>query len=139
MSTDTIDPAVAALHADHPAAAALGIELHEAHDGRAVCEMTLRPDMLNFFQTGHGGLIFTLADTTAGYACQSRGGRTVAQSGSIDFTAPARTGALLTATAHEHTRAGRNGYYDVTIADGEGTTIAIARFTAIWLSKPPKS
>ena len=139
MNEGGIDPGVAALHAGHPAADLLGIELVEAGDGRAVCTMVVRPEMLNFFSIGHGGIVFTLADTTAGYACQSRGGKTVALSGNISFTAPARAGALLTARAQESARPGRTGIYDVTVTDDEGRVVALVRATSFWTSKPPPS
>ena len=139
MAISGIDPGVAALHAGHPAADLLGIDLVEAGDGRAVCTMIVRPEMLNFFAGGHGGIIYALADTVAAYACQSRGGRTVAQSATISFTAPARDDALLTATAVECARAGRNGFYDVTITDDKGKTVALVRATSLWTSKPPPS
>lgn len=137
MAEGAIDARVAALHADHRCAHLLGIELLEAGGGRAVVAMRLEPRMLNFFGTGNGGIIFTLADTAAAYACQSRGGRTVAQSANITFTAPAQEGSLLSATAIEQNRSGRTGIYDVTVRDEEGVAIALARYTSLWTSKPP--
>jgi Enoyl-CoA hydratase/isomerase len=46
------------------AAQALGITVEAIGPGSAVCRMGVRADMLNGHATCHGGLIFTLADTS---------------------------------------------------------------------------
>jgi acyl-CoA thioesterase len=43
----------------------------------------------------------------------------VAAGADISFIAPVREGDILTATAVERTRYGRNGIYDVTVRRGE--------------------
>src|SRR5882724_3623569 len=97
---------------------ALGIELVEAIQGRAVARMTIRADMVNGHAIAHGGLIFTLADTAFACACNSYGPATVAAAAEIVFVAPARAGDVLTAEAVVRTRFGRAGVYDVTVRRG---------------------
>ncbi|MEU3985355.1 hydroxyphenylacetyl-CoA thioesterase PaaI [Streptomyces sp. NPDC026672] len=97
----------------------LGIELLEAGDGSAVVRMTVTAAMVNGHGIAHGGFVFTLADTAFACACNSRGPVTVAAGADITFTAPAREGDVLTAIAHERTRYGRSGIYDVTVLRGE--------------------
>jgi len=46
----------------------MGIEEVEAHDGRAVLEMTAAEHMANYSGNLHGGLISTLADSAMGRA-----------------------------------------------------------------------
>ncbi|MEU1533996.1 hydroxyphenylacetyl-CoA thioesterase PaaI [Streptomyces fagopyri] len=105
------------------ASRALGMELLEAAGGSAVVRMTVTADMVNGHGIAHGGYVFTLADTAFACACNSYGPVTVASGADISFTAPAKEGDVLTATAHERTRYGRSGIYDVTVLRGE-TVIA---------------
>ncbi len=104
-----------AMMARDVASRALGIELIEAGEGRAVTRMTVHEDMLNGHGLAHGGLIFALADTAFGCACNSFGPVTVGSSADIVFIAPARAGDVLQADAVLRTRFGRSGLYDVTV------------------------
>ncbi|NIH87764.1 acyl-CoA thioesterase [Amycolatopsis granulosa] len=107
--------AAQAMFADDVASRALGIELVEAQDGRAVARMTVTEQMVNGHAIAHGGYLFLLADTTFACACNSHGPATVAAGAEISFVASARLGDRLVATAEERTRYGRNGIYDVTV------------------------
>jgi len=105
----------------------LGIVLEEIAPGRARMTMRVRPEMVNTHGVCHGGLIFTLADTAFGYACNSHNLNTVAAGASIEFIAPARLGDALTAVAQERALTGRTGVYDVEVTDGQGRRIALFR------------
>ncbi|MFT4082869.1 MAG: hydroxyphenylacetyl-CoA thioesterase PaaI [Nocardioides sp.] len=103
----------------------LGIELREVGPGLAVAAMTVRADMLNGWQSVHGGLIASLADTAFAVACNSRGQVTVASGFDVDFIEPARLGDVLVATATETALRGRSGIYDIRVTrESDGTTIA---------------
>ncbi len=109
-----------AMMARDVASQAMGIELIEVGDGRAVTRMVVRDDMVNGHALAHGGLIFALADTAFGCACNSFGPMTVGASADIVFVAPAGAGDVLEAEAVLRTRFGRSGLYDVTVRrDGE--------------------
>jgi acyl-CoA thioesterase len=113
-------PSVQAMMTKDEASRALGIDLVDQGEGRAVTQMTVRADMVNGHAIAHGGLIFTLADTAFACACNSYGPATVAASADIVFVAPARAGDVLIAEAVVRTRFGRSGLYDVTVRrDGE--------------------
>jgi acyl-CoA thioesterase len=89
-------------------------------EGRAVTRMVVREDMMNGHALAHGGLIFALADTAFGCACNSFGPMTVGASADIVFIAPAGVGDVLEAEAVMRTRFGRSGLYDVTVRrDGD--------------------
>ena len=98
---------------------ALGIAVDEVGPGRATVRMTLREDMVNGHDLGHGGLTFTVADSAFSFACNSYNRRTVAAGAEIRFLAPTRRGDVLVAAATERERAGRDGVYDVTVTVGE--------------------
>ncbi|WP_370940550.1 hydroxyphenylacetyl-CoA thioesterase PaaI [Amycolatopsis sp. cg13] len=97
------------------ASRALGIELVEAADGRAVATMKVTETMVNGHDIAHGGYVFLLADTTFALACNTYGPVTVAAGAEISFVAAGKLGDHLVATAAERTRYGRNGIYDVTV------------------------
>jgi acyl-CoA thioesterase len=97
----------------------LGIELVEYGPGWARTRMTIRGDMVNGHDIGHGGMIFSLADTAFACACNSWGPVTVAAECDILFVAPARRGDVLTAEARMRSRFGRGGLYDVTVQAGD--------------------
>jgi phenylacetic acid degradation protein PaaD len=115
---------VEALLAEDNASRGLDMELLDSGPGFARVAMLVRENMTNGHGTCHGGLIFTLADSAFGYACNSHGQRTVAQHCSVTFVTPARVGMRLIAEAQERHRGERSGIYDVTVRTDDGTVIA---------------
>ncbi|KUZ74268.1 hydroxyphenylacetyl-CoA thioesterase PaaI [Burkholderia ubonensis] len=106
---------------------ALGMELAEVRPGYARMRMPVRADFLNGHQICHGGLIFTLADSTFAFACNSYNLNTVAAGCSIEFLRPVHGGDILTAEAVEQTRNGRYGIYDIRVTNQAGETVAMFR------------
>jgi acyl-CoA thioesterase len=106
---------------------ALGMRVVDVTPGRATLAMTVREEMLNGHDLCHGGYITTLADSAFAYACNSYDELTVASGLTIDFLAPARLGETLTASAHEVSKAGRTGVYDVEVSSQNGVRIAVFR------------
>jgi acyl-CoA thioesterase len=109
------------------AAQSLAMRITHIAPGEATIEMAVRDDMLNGFDTCHGGFITTLGDTAFAYACNTRNELTVASGLSVDFVAPGRPGDVLVAEAKELSQAGRTGVYDVTIRNRQGQLIALFR------------
>lgn len=105
----------------------LGMKIEKVKAGYARLSMRVTREMVNGHDTCHGGMIFTLADSSFAYACNSHNQRAVAANCSIDFLAPARLGDVLVATAVEQVRAGRAGVYDIRIENQAGETIASFR------------
>ena len=104
-----------------------GLQLLEARPGWCRLAMTVREDMVNGLQIGHGGHIFLLADSSFALACNSHGQNAVAMSASIDFLKPAKLGDVLVATAVEQAQAGRHGIYDIRVENQHGELIALCR------------
>ena len=109
------------------ASASLGIRALWVAPGQAEMAMTVTPVMLNGHQIGHGGMVFTLADTAFAVACNSYNRNTVATGCDIDFVAQVRAGDELRALAQERYRRGRSGLYDVTVRRGDGVVVAEMR------------
>lgn len=102
----------------------LGMSLQRIAPGEAVLSMTVRKDMTNGHGICHGGFIFTLADSTFAFACNTYDQRTVAQQCAVTFLAAVPEGETLTAHAIERNRAGRGGIYDVTVRDSNNKVVA---------------
>jgi len=105
----------------------LGIRILRVAPGHAELTMTVRADMLNGHEICHGGFIFTLADSSFAYACNSYNLNTVASGCAIDFLAPAREGDVLVAVAQERSISGRTGVYDIEVKSEAGVKIALFR------------
>jgi acyl-CoA thioesterase len=121
---DTADKVARAMLAAEGTGPAWGVEIEEAREGYARVRMAIRSDMLNGHGTGHGGLIFALADSAFAYACNSRNVRTVAAQASIVFLDAAREGDVLIAEAKETALVGRSGVCVVHVRSSDGRPIA---------------
>lgn len=113
-----------AMWAQDRASQALGMQIVRIAPGEAMIAMTVRPEMTNGHHICHGGYIFTLADSTFAFACNSHGPNTVAQHCAVTFLRPVREGERLTAHAVERSRQGRGGIYDVTVRDENNAAVA---------------
>jgi acyl-CoA thioesterase len=103
------------------------IELLACEPGRARMRMTVREPMLNGHRICHGGFIFTLADSTFAYACNSHNKVTVASGASIEFLRPAHAGDVLTCEGVEQVLQGRHGVYDMKVTNQRGEVVAMFR------------
>ena len=105
----------------------MGIEILSCAPGRAVLRMPVRALHLNGHQICHGGFIFTLADSTFAFACNSYNKAAVAAGCSIEFLKPAKLGDVLTCEGVEQTLSGRHGIYDMRVTNQHGETVAMFR------------
>ena len=105
----------------------MGMQLEEVRPGYARLRMRVTENMVNGQKVCHGGLIFSLADSSFGFACNSHNQHALAASCAIDFLAPAALGDELTAHAQETAHAGRTRLYDVRVTNQAGELIALFR------------
>ena len=112
------------------------LELLSCTPGRASMRMTVRAEQLNGHDLCHGGLVFTLADSTFAFACNSRDKATVAAAGSIEFLKPAHLGDVLICEAVEQLLQGRHGIYDMTVRNQRGEVVALMRGKSAQLPAP---
>ena len=112
------------MYANDGAAHTLGIKVVAIGPGTATTEMTVKDTMVNGYNSCHGGIIFTLADSALGYASNTRNQISMANDCSISFTAPGKLGAKLTANAREIWRSKRSAIYDVEVTSADGEIIA---------------
>ena len=117
----------AMFEADRASRETMGMELLACEPGRALMRMTVRALHLNGHQICHGGFIFTLADSTFAFACNSRNHNTVAAGCSIEFLRPAHEGDVLTCEGVEQVQSGRHGVYDMRVTNQHGHAVALFR------------
>ena len=105
----------------------MGMELVSCDPGRAVMRMEVKALHLNGHHICHGGFIFTLADSTFAFACNSYNKAAVAAGCSIEFLKPGQLGDVLTCEGLEQTLSGRHGIYDMKVSNQRGEVIALFR------------
>lgn len=105
----------------------MGMQLVECAPGRAVLRMEVKELHLNGHRICHGGFIFTLADSTFAFACNSRNRVTVAAGCSIEFLRPGKLGDVLTCEGVEQALQGRHGIYDMKVSNQDGEIVAMFR------------
>ncbi|MGF6510688.1 hydroxyphenylacetyl-CoA thioesterase PaaI [Paraburkholderia sp. 32] len=128
MTADELARATAAAMYENDACSrALGLEILDVRPGYARLRMAVRDDFLNGHQICHGGLIFTLADSTFAFACNTYNINTVAAGCSIEYLRPVYGGDVLSAEAVEQTSSGRTGIYDIRVTNRAGETVAMFR------------
>jgi acyl-CoA thioesterase len=116
-----------AMYARDQASNMLGMALDSIAPGRAQMTMRVRPDMCNGHGMCHGGLIFSLADSTFAFACNSYNINAVAIGCTIDFIAAGKNGDTLTAIGEMRQQGSRTGLYDITVTNQDGQAIAVFR------------
>ena len=116
-----------AMWANDRASKALGMQVLAIGPGTATLAMTVREDMLNGHDLCHGGLVAALADSAFAFACNAYNEITVASGFDINLFAASRLGDVLTASAHEVSKAGRTGVYDIEVVNQLGERIAAFR------------
>ncbi len=107
--------------------ATMGMELLLCAPGHARMRMQVREFHLNGHGICHGGFIFTLADSTFAFACNSHNNNAVAAAASIEFLKPAQLGDVLTSSGVEQVLVGRHGVYDMTVRNQRDEVIAVFR------------
>ena len=87
-----------------------GFRFIKIEDGIAVSELKLQDEHLNPYGIPYGGVLFTMADDTAGIAFLSAGGNGVTVNGHVDYLRGSRDAEKLICTAKVR-KAGRRIFY----------------------------
>src|SRR5271165_6825745 len=112
----------------------LGIEIVRAEPGNCVLKMKIRKEMLNGFGIAHGGITYSLADSTLAFASNSHGRKSVSIETSISHTEALKEGDIIVANAEEKSISRKIGFYHINITR-EGKTIALFKGTVYRTSK----
>lgn len=107
----------------------MGLEVLSVRPGAASVRMTVRPEMLNGFKRGHGGVAFSLADSALAFASNSRGRIAYSIENGMAYSAPVFEGDVLTATAEEVSAGGRIAVYQALVENQNQQCVAVFRGT----------
>jgi acyl-CoA thioesterase len=95
----------------------LGVEVLDVDLGFCSLSCLVKEEMLNGFQIAHGGISYSLADSTLAFAANSRGQQCVSVETSISHLTKVNLGDTLTSTAKEIYRGKKTGVYEVKIVN----------------------
>lgn len=102
----------------------LGLEIDKADAGYCKLHFTIKKEMLNGFESVHGGVIFSASDSALAFAANSHGSVAVALDVSITFTKPAKEGDIVYVEAKEIYLGNKTALYDIRTTNSEGTLVA---------------
>ena len=105
----------------------LGMTLEEVRPGYARMRMPIRREFLNGLGICHGGLVFTLADSTFAFACNTYDIPAGASGCAVEFLKSVNEGDVLVAEGREQTLSGRHGVYDISVTNRAGEIVALFR------------
>lgn len=113
----------------------LGIEIIEIREGYSKTKMIVRKEMINGLGIVHGGIAFSLADSTFAFACNSRNNLSVALDTSINFLKPAHVDDVLFAEAKEIHNGKSTGLYQISITNQNDHVVALFKGTCFRTNK----
>ncbi|MCB0337470.1 MAG: hotdog fold thioesterase, partial [Bdellovibrionales bacterium] len=105
----------AIIEKDKPLLDSLGLAYVEAKEDALSIKMTVQEHMINSQGICHGGYLFCMADTASAYLCANSKVTPVTADASITYTAPAKLGDKLVATARIEHHADKASYSHVRI------------------------
>ena len=105
-----------------------GFRFVKIEDGVAVSELDLQEDHFNPYGIPYGGVLFTMADDTAGVAFISAGGYGVTINGHVDYLRGSRNAQELICTAKVRKAGKRIFYIDADIVNEKGDDLCRFKF-----------
>lgn len=106
-----------------PWARALGCEVVDLDDQRAVVALVIEQRHLNFLDGTHGGVVFSLAEFTIRTLAQAHGAMPRVGDIHLSLTSGSAAGDTLSATATRATGGRRLATYRVSVVRGDGRTV----------------
>ena len=109
-----------------------GFKFVKIENGIAVSELDLEEEHFNPYGIPYGGVLFTMADDTAGVAFLSAGGNGVTVNGHVDYLRGARDAQKLICTAKVRKAGRRIFYIDADIMNEKD--IDLCRFKFVFIN-----
>ncbi len=111
MSNSKADKITAKMMANDAFSQWLGIEVLESGEGFSKLKLVVREDMINGHGVMHGGISFSLADSSFAFAGNSHGQKAVSIETSINHIKPVFAGDTLISTCQKESMSRSVGYY----------------------------
>lgn len=108
-----------------------GFKFIHIGDGKAVSELELQEQHKNPYGIPYGGVLFTMADDTAGVAFLSAGGNGVTVNGHVDYLRASRDAKKLICTAKVLKAGKRIFYIDADIKNEDDLDLCRFKFVFI--------
>ena len=112
-----------------PFVEANAIETLYLQDGKCVMRMPVKDSDLNPYGIIHGGVLYALADTAAGYAAASGGILYVTADASMQYLRPGRDTAYIEAAAETIKQGKTIAFVRTSVQDENGTELCAGTFT----------
>jgi acyl-CoA thioesterase len=113
----------------------LGIELSEVRAGYCKAQLTIRNEMLNGFHIAHGGIAYSLADSTLAFASNTYGVHCVSIETSISHVLKVQAHDVLMAECKEVYRGKKTAIYEVRVQNQNNELIALFKGTVFITQK----
>ncbi len=120
----TLEEDIQNICAHNPFMQLLGVKPREMERDRMVFALTLTDELLNPYGIAHGGVLFSLADNTAGMAARGDGRSYVTLSSNFNFLRPGQAGDTITAQATVNHRGSTICHVDIVVQDSQGGLLA---------------
>ena len=107
----------------------LGIEKLLVEPGHCILKMKVREEMVNGFGIAHGGIAYSLADSSLAFASNAYGRLSVALECSISYPAAVNVGDELTCEAKEFSLTKSTGTYLIEVKNQANQKVAFFKGT----------
>ncbi len=113
----------------------LGIKKIKSEPGHCILQMTIRDEMVNGFGIAHGGIAFSLADSTLAFSSNAYGRLCVALECSISFPVAVNVNDVLTCESKELSLTNKTATYHIEISNQKNQKVAFFKGTVYRTSK----
>jgi len=103
----------------------LGVELLDLSPGYCKISMSIRKEMLNGFQTAHGGVTFSFADSAFAFASNSYGKVSVALDVNMKYPKAVYEGDQLIAEATEKSKSKKVAMYKIIVTNQNNDIVGL--------------
>ena len=107
----------------------LGIELISVNKGKVTIKMTVRKEMTNGFGIAHGGITYSLSDSSLAFSANSYGIHAVSVETSISHLKPVNIGDILTTEVEEISLTKRIGVYHIKVTNQKNILVSTMKGT----------
>tara|TARA_B100000614_G_scaffold260878_1_gene288911 strand:- start:2660 stop:3085 length:426 start_codon:yes stop_codon:yes gene_type:complete len=114
----------------------LGLEVLSIEKGSCTITCEIKEIMLNGFSIAHGGIAYSIADTTLAFAANSYGYQSFSIETSISHLRKVQVKDTLKATTNEIHRGKKTGVYQINITNQDDELVAVFKGT-VYISKIP--
>ena len=112
----------------------MNIQVKSIEKGSCSLSCMIKEDMLNGFSIAHGGIAYSLADSTLAFAANSHGYQSFSIETSISHLVKVKKGDRLTSASKEIHRGKKTGLYHIEIFNQNNELIALMKGT-VYISK----